>query len=105
MNMYSYSAKVSKISPEELTEFCRIDDPDEQDAGHIVRAMSIVRAFIRSYTGLTDDEIDEHEDITWAYMVLVRDNYDNRSLQENAAVKINRTVSIILDQYNNHLLR
>lgn len=100
-----YSAKVSEVTPEELAEFCRIDDLDEQDAGHIARAMPIVKAFIRSYTGLTDEEIDEHEDITWAYMVLVRDNYDNRSLQENSAMKTNRTVSIILDQYNNHLLR
>lgn len=100
-----YSAKVSEVTFAELAEFCRIDDLDKQDTQHITRAMSIVRAFIRSYTGLTDEEIDEHEDITWAYMVLVRDNYDNRSLQENAAVKTNRTVSVILDQYNNHLLR
>ena len=100
-----YSAKVSEVTLAELAAFCRIDDLDEQDTQHITRATSLVRAGRRSYTGLTDEEIDEHEDITWAYMVLVRDNYDNRSLQENAAVKTNRTVSVILDQYNNHLLR
>lgn len=101
----AFNSKVSEVTREELLAFCRIDDPDDDDTAHIERAMPIVRAFIRSYTGLEDDEIDEHEDITWAYMVLVRDNYDNRSLQENTAVKMNRTVSIILDQYNNHLLR
>ena len=101
----AYSAKVSEVTLDELLAFCHIDDPDSEDRGHVQRAMSAVRAFIRSYTGLTDEEIDEHDDIVWAYMVLVRDNYDNRSLQENSAMKMNRTVSIILDQYNDHLLR
>lgn len=101
----AYSAKVSEITLNELLEFCRIDDPDSTDSGCVERAMSIVRAYIRSYTGLTDAEIDEHEDISWAYLVLCRDNYDNRSLQENSALKVNRTVGIILDQYNNHMLR
>ena len=100
-----YSAKVSEVTTAELLVFCRIDDPDEDDRGHIDRAMSAARAYIRSYTGLTDEQIDEHEDIVWAYMILVRDNYDNRSLQENSAVKTNRTVSIILDQYIDHMLR
>lgn len=100
-----YSAKVSEVTAAELAEFCRIDDPEEEDMNHIERAMAIARAFIRSVTGLDDGAIDEHEDITWAYMILVQDNYDNRSLQENSAMKINRTVSIILDQYNDHLLR
>lgn len=101
----AFSTRVSEVTAAELLDFCRIDDPDSTDSDHIERAMVIVRAYIRSYTGLTDEEIDEHEDITWAYMVLVRDNYDNRSLQENTAVKVNRTVGIILDQYNDHLLR
>jgi len=101
----AFAAKVSEVTVAELLDFCRIDDPDSTDRDHIERAMLIVRAYIRSYTGLTDEEIDEHEDIVWAYMILVRDNYDNRSLQENSAVKTNRTVSIILDQYNDHMLR
>lgn len=101
----AYATRVSEVTVAELLEFCRIDDPSTDDSDHIQRAMALCRAFIRSYTGLTDEEIDEHEDLVWAYMVLVRDNYDNRSLQENAAVKTNRTVGIILDQYNDHLLR
>ena len=100
----AFASKVSEVTCDELLAFCRIDDPDDDDIAHIKRAMPVVRAFIRSVTGLGDDEIDAHEDITWAYLILVRDNYDNRSLQENAAMKMNRTVSIILDQYNNHLL-
>lgn len=100
----TFSAKVSEVTCDELVSFCRIDDPDSEDIAHIERAMSIARAYIRSVTGLDDKEIDGHEDITWAYLILVRDNYDNRSLQENSAMKMNRTVSIILDQYNNHLL-
>ena len=101
----AFAAKVSEVTVAELLDFCRIDDPEEEDMNHIGRAMTMSRAFIRSVTGFDDEEIDEHEDITWAYMILVRDNYDNRSLQENSAMKMNRTVSVILDQYNDHLLR
>lgn len=99
-----FASKVSEVTPEELLAFCRIDDPADEDIAHIERAMSLAKAFIASYTGLNAEEIDAHEDITWAYMILVQDNYDNRSLQENSSMKMNRTVGIILDQYNNHLL-
>lgn len=96
--------KVSEITAENVIAFCRIDDPDEDDRSQVDIAMSAARAFIRSYTGLDDESIDEHEDFCWAFLILCRDNYDNRSLAESGSMKINRTVGIILDMHSKNLL-
>ncbi len=96
--------KVSEITAEEVISFCRIDDPDEEDIRSITQAMGIVKSYMSAYTGLTADEIDDHEDMCWAFYILCRDNYDNRSLSENSSFKMNRTVSIILDMHSVNML-
>ena len=68
--------KLREVTPEDVMQFCRIDEADEQLVPVI---MAAARSYILGYTGLTAQEIDAHEDITAAFLVLCCEMYDNRN--------------------------
>ena len=57
------------------------------------------KAFILGYTGLLEDEIDEHEDLTIAYCVLINEMSFNRDYSVNRNA-LNPCVSTILSMYS-----
>lgn len=62
-------------------------------------------AQIKSYTGLTEEELDQHEDITQALVLLIMDAFDNRNLYiEGKASNINKAVESILSMHSINLL-
>ena len=90
--------KVSEITTNDLKEYLRLDNDSQLDI-----MLASAKAYVKSYTGLTDDEIGAHEDISHAIFVLVSDMYDNREI----AVKnenVNVVVKSILDMYCTNLL-
>lgn len=90
--------KVSEITNASLTNYVRVDETED-----LTMFLSGAKAFIRSYTGMTDEEIDTHEDITPVCFVLVSDMYDNRqyTVQSN---NVNKVVEITLNMYCKNLL-
>ncbi len=90
--------KPSKITVNDLAEYLRVDDTTQ-----LKIMLNSAKAYVRSYTGLTDEEIDKHEDITHAIFVLVSEMYDNRVLTVKND-KANRVVTSILDMYCMNLL-
>lgn len=61
------------------------------------------KSFILGYTGLTAEELDNHEDITVACCCLVDDMYNNRSMIVSRDT-LNPTVRQILDLHRKNLL-
>lgn len=59
--------------------------------------------FAKSYTGLTEKELDTHEDVTIAVLMLVADMYDNRQLQIDKN-NLNHTADVILGMHSVNLL-
>ena len=51
--------KVSEITEKDVLEYIRQDGGSVREVEPL---LSAALAFVRSYTGLTDEEIDEHED-------------------------------------------
>lgn len=91
--------KVSELQNEEIKEFCGIDDDCTMLEAHKAAA----KAFIIGYTGLTAEEIDTHEDITFAYLALINDMSQNRDYIASRET-LNPTASTILSLYSrNHL--
>lgn len=90
--------KVSEITVNDLSEYLRADDMYQ-----INFMLESAKAYVKSYTGLSYEKIDEYEDITHAIFVLVADMYDNRSLEVKSD-KTNRVVSSILNMYSTNLL-
>ena len=95
--------KVSDITVNDIVDYCRIEEPSEDDLRFISQAMEAAKAYIRSYTGLNNDSIDEHEDFVIVLYILVQDMYDNRSLYTEGKA-LNNTVETILGMHSVNLL-
>lgn len=70
--------KVSEITTEDLANYLRLIDVDENETKFLSDALESAKSFIKSDTGVKD--LDEAEDFVMAIFVLVADMYDNRSL-------------------------
>ena len=90
--------KVSDITIEDVAEYLRTSDTTQLQI-----MLDSAKSYVKSYTGLTDEEIDSHEDISHAIFVLVSDMYDNRSIEVKSD-KANIVVSTILNMYCANLL-
>ena len=88
----------------DIAEYCRIAEPSEADLAFLQQAIEAAKAYIRSYTGLDNTSIDEHEDFVLVVYVLVQDMYDNRSLYTDQKVSLNNTVETILGMHSVNLL-
>lgn len=58
--------KVSEVTLQYLVDYARIDDPTEVEIRELKEMKKQAVAQIKSYTGLTEEELDQHEDITQA---------------------------------------
>lgn len=92
--------KVSEVQPIDLAEFLRLDDYREDE---MQRILDSAKGYIRSYTGLTDEEIDTHADFLTALLVLCQDMNDNRSMYVDKS-NVNRVVESILNMHRVNLL-
>lgn len=97
--------KVKDVSLVTLKDYCGISD-DESD-GILAALIPAAKTFISEYTGLSCEQIDESEDITYAFMVLVNDMFTNReynSTQARKSTMLNPCVKTILDMHSYNLV-
>ncbi len=93
--------KPSKINAQTVLGFLRLDgEPDDVSPDTLLAA---AKSYIMSYTGLDEAEMDLHEEISIAILVLCSDLYDNRQTAVESD-KVNRTVRSILDLHSTNLL-
>lgn len=59
--------------------------------------------YVKSETGLSAEELDDHEDITFAVLALITDMYENRQYSVDKK-DINRVVESILKKYAVNLI-
>ena len=106
--------KVSEITTSTLTEYIRIDSPTESDMTLLGAVLIAAKDYVRNITGLpltakadaegnTSDNIDAHEDITIAVLVLCQDMWDNRSMYVEKD-NVNKVVSTILGMHCRNLI-
>ncbi len=101
--------KISEITVEDVANYLRLET-EEYLYSEIEAMMQAAKNVISSYTGLpliSDDPIietvDSHEDFYIAFMVLVSDMYENRTLIIEKG-EMNRTVQMILGLHDNNLV-
>lgn len=92
--------KVREIETENVAQYLRLDEYDEDQ---MTALLDSAKAFIRSYTGLTDDEINTHDDFYIVVMILCQDMYDNRCMYVDKS-NINKVVETILGMHCVNLL-
>ena len=97
--------KISEVTTKDIQNFIRLDDPAEIETSEIEMMKKSAIEYIKSYTGLSDEELDKYEDITQALFILVADMFDNRNLYiEGKTSNINKSVECILGMHSTNLL-
>ena len=97
--------RASEVDRAYLIDYLRLDEPEEPVKKEVDAALAAGMAFIRSYTGLSDEEIDGHEDMTAALLVLAADMFENKNYYlDYKSKEVNRTVDAILGMYAVNLL-
>jgi len=97
--------KVSEIATSDVIRYIR-EEPDnltEQEIQDINNYLVTAKKFIKSYTGLIEEKIDEHEDFYIVAMVLCQDMYDNRTMYVDKN-NLNKVVDTILGMHAVNLL-
>jgi hypothetical protein len=95
--------KVSDITYKEIADYIRLTEVSEDDTKFLTNLISIATAFIKSYTGLTAEQIDTHEDFVIVVYILCQDMYDNRILYVEKG-NLNKVVETILGMHRVSLL-
>ena len=99
--------KVSEINREFAANFLKLDfgSLGDSEKNELDMCITAAKEFVKSYTGLSEDEIDTHEDITHAALILIQDMFDNRARYvQNSASSPNKTVESILGLHCANLL-
>lgn len=112
--------KVSEITTAYLASYLHIDSPDEQQLDELGTMLKSAIGYVASYTGLpetapADDvdttDVDESDvvhldskpEFVTAVVVLVQNNYDNRTLYVDKGV-VEKIVDSILGMHRTNLL-
>lgn len=93
--------KISEVTIDDLKKYANVEH--NYDDNIFTNILVAAKSYIKSYTGLNDDQIDNKEDLTIALLVLCNEMYDNRvfSVQDN---KANAVIANILDMHAVNLL-
>lgn len=88
--------KLSDISIELVKSHLKLEDNFMDD--DILLKMYIAGAIdhIKNYTNLSIEELDKHNSITVACMILIADFYENRSVNIDGNMKVNKMLNHIL---------
>lgn len=97
--------KISEINTEIICKYINEfpENLDTVDTQLLEALKSSAISYVGGYTGLTVEEIEQHEDITTAVLVLIADMWDNRQLEIDNS-NINLVVENILSMYRVNLL-
>ena len=93
--------KYSELTLSDVKEYIRVDDDSEDRTINIMFMAS--KSFVKGYTGLSLDQLDQYEDFAIVILVLCAEMYDNRQFTVDKA-NISPVIKIILDLYSINLL-
>lgn len=93
--------KVSELTSAIIADYLRVDATEEASTITMLKAAAV--SYVKGYTGLTDIELDTHEDITIAVLILCAEMFDNRQMTVQND-KENPTVKQILAMYAKNYL-
>ena len=94
---------VSKITIDDIANYIRLSELSEEDKKLLTNLKQIAIDFIKSYTGLSADKLDLHNDFVIVVYILCQDMWDNRTLYIEKG-NLNKVVETILGMHCVNLL-
>lgn len=92
--------KLNEITIDTVKGYLRCDD---EDLNTLFIFLDASRQYIYSYTGLSQEQAQQYDDLSIAALVLCAEMYDNRQMTVQND-KINPIVKQILDSYSRNYL-
>ena len=90
--------KVSEITINDVADYIRLTEKSAEEEKFLTNILVVAKEFIKNYTGLSNEKIDEHEDFYIVVMVLCEDMFDNRILYIDKG-NLNKVVETILGMH------
>ncbi len=95
--------KINEVTVQDLIDYAREDSSDPEVVISFTTILVAVKAYIKSYTGLSEEQINTKEDLTIALKVLANEMHENRIFTVRDD-KVNVVVKTILDMHSINLL-
>ena len=95
--------KVSDISYQDIADYLRLYEVDNNDINTLNTLINVAKAFISNYTGRSSDELDNYQDFVIVVFVLCQDMWDNRTLYVDSK-NLNNVIETILGMHSVNLL-
>lgn len=95
--------KISEITVQDLIEYARECNDDQEIIKSFNNILVASKAYIKGYTGLSEEQMDTKEDLTIALMVLANEMHENRIFTVKDD-KVNVVIKSILDMHSINLL-
>lgn len=95
--------KVNELENEIIAEYLKKDDSEDLDEVLMESMKEAAVEYIKNQTGIGEEELNSHDDLTIAVLVLIQDMYDNRRMYVDNQ-NVNRVVDGIIYQYSENLL-
>lgn len=96
-------SKVSDITYQDIADYIRLEELTQDDINTLNSLLMVSKAFIKNYTGRTDEELDNYQDFVIVVLVLCQDMWDNRTLYVDKT-NLNHVVESILGLHSVNLL-
>ena len=95
--------KVSDISYQDVADYLRLYEVDNDDINTLNTLINVAKTFISNYTGRSSDELDNYQDFVIVVFVLCQDMWDNRTLYVDSK-NLNNVIETILGMHSVNLL-
>lgn len=96
-------SKVSDITVESVADYLRLDEVTESEINTLNTLIPVATSFIKSYTGLDDNDVDKYPEFVIVVLILCQDMWDNRTMYVDSK-DLNNTVQSILAMHSVNLL-
>lgn len=93
--------RVSEVTDDIIKDHCGISGDDSDALIAVYKGAAISE--ICSYTGFSREELDEHEDITYAYLAIVAEMFSVREMTVEID-RLNPMAAQILNSHRRNLL-
>lgn len=93
---------ISQITLQEIKDYLKVEHDHEDNL--ILQIMESMKFHIKTYTGLTDETMNDKEDLVIALYVLCDEFYNNRGATTNEKNKVREVLDRLLGSHSVNLL-
>lgn len=95
--------RVSEITYEDVADYLRLGELTNEEINTLNTLIKVAKAYIRQYTGRTEEDLDYYQDFVIVVLVLCQDMYDNRTMYVDTK-NTNKVIESILNMHSINLL-